>query len=213
MKLEITRETTGWATSETSSQRSLALEPIEHVAGDRPDALLVVGDPLRREATLEERLTRSCLGGSWPMNIARTSSSGKISANTVTPPTSEEYVSQSRLTAWTSSAVVTDQKPASSGYWSIFRRPVHGALAADPLEQLIRGPVLPQLARRQLDVLDPRFNGRHVIPSPSDAGPLRTLLPAMLGRCAADAPPGARPSGRFQAPRRRPGGVRHPPPE
>src|SRR5437899_7262650 len=29
---------------------------------------------------------RSCLGGSMPMNMLRASSSGKISANTVTPP-------------------------------------------------------------------------------------------------------------------------------
>src|ERR687897_933005 len=52
-----------------------------------------------------------------PMNIARTSSSGMIaSVSAVTPPSSDEYVFQSRLTACTSPAVVTDQNPASSGY-------------------------------------------------------------------------------------------------
>ena len=35
-------------------------------------------------------LRRSCFGGSMPMNIARASSIGKVSANTVTPPSSEE---------------------------------------------------------------------------------------------------------------------------
>src|SRR2546430_79119 len=50
-----------------------------------------------------------------PMNIARASSIGNPAAATTTPPSSEEYVFQSRLTVCTSSAVVTDQKPASSG--------------------------------------------------------------------------------------------------
>ena len=85
-------------------------------------------------------LMRSCLGGSMPMNIARTSSSGKISANTVTPPSSEEYVSQSRLTAWTSSAVVTDQKPASSGYWSMRSDQCTGHLPRISLNSSYGGP-------------------------------------------------------------------------
>ena len=62
MKLPITRETTGWATSATRSQRLAALEAVEHVADDRADALLVVGDPLRREAALEQRLDAVVLG-------------------------------------------------------------------------------------------------------------------------------------------------------
>ena len=48
------------------------------------------------------------------MNIARESSIGSTPP-AVTPPISEEYVRQSRLTVWTSSAVVTDQKPSSAG--------------------------------------------------------------------------------------------------
>ena len=44
-----------------------------------------------------------------PMNMARVSSIGKTRDTAVMPPSSEEYVFQSRLTAWTSSAVVTDQ--------------------------------------------------------------------------------------------------------
>jgi hypothetical protein len=50
------------------------------------------------------------------MNIAVTSSSGMIAfVSAVMPPFSDEYVCQSRLTSSTSSAVVTDQKPASPG--------------------------------------------------------------------------------------------------
>jgi len=44
-----------------------------------------------------------------PMNIARISSIGNTSLTAVTPPRSEEYVRQSRLTAWMSSGRVTDQ--------------------------------------------------------------------------------------------------------
>ena len=44
-----------------------------------------------------------------PMNIARVSSIGNTSLTAVTPPSSDEYVCQSRLTVCTSSAVVTDQ--------------------------------------------------------------------------------------------------------
>ncbi len=62
MKLPITRETTGWAMSSTTSQRLPALEPVEHLYRDRPDLVLVLGDPLRREAALEERLEPVVLG-------------------------------------------------------------------------------------------------------------------------------------------------------
>src|SRR5207248_1032086 len=41
---------------------------------------------------------------------------GNPSVSAVTPPSSEEYVLKSRLTAWMSSGRVTDQKPASFGY-------------------------------------------------------------------------------------------------
>ena len=44
-----------------------------------------------------------------PMNIAWVSSSGMIAWVSAVIPVADEYVSQSRLTVWTSSAVVTDQ--------------------------------------------------------------------------------------------------------
>jgi hypothetical protein len=54
-------------------------------------------------------LRRSCFGGSIPMNIACTSSTGNTPVASVMPPRSDEYVCQSRLTAWMSSARVSDQ--------------------------------------------------------------------------------------------------------
>ena len=62
MKLPITRETAGWATSVTRSQRLAALEPVEDADDDLADLVLVGGDPLRREAGLEERLEAVVLG-------------------------------------------------------------------------------------------------------------------------------------------------------
>ena len=62
MKLPITRETTGWATSVTRSQVSAPVQPVEHLDDDRPDRILVIGDPLRREPGLEQRLQPVVLG-------------------------------------------------------------------------------------------------------------------------------------------------------
>ena len=66
MKLPMTRATDGCATSLTRSQVVAALEPIEHLDGDRADRVLVLGDPLRREAALEERLDAVVLGRVHP---------------------------------------------------------------------------------------------------------------------------------------------------
>ena len=90
MKLEITRETTGWATSLTRSQRS---RPSRRSRTSQVIARMRSSWSAIRlgvKPRWNSALMRSCLGGSMPMNIARTSSSGKISANTVTPPSSEE---------------------------------------------------------------------------------------------------------------------------
>jgi hypothetical protein len=51
-----------------------------------------------------------------PMNMPCWTSSRMCRSGIARKPLiSDEYVSQSRLTAWTSSCVVTDQKPLSSG--------------------------------------------------------------------------------------------------
>ncbi len=64
MKLPITRETTGWATSLTRSQRLAShRRPSSVLQHDLANRLLVGGDPLRREPCLEERLHAVVLGG------------------------------------------------------------------------------------------------------------------------------------------------------
>ena len=109
MKLPITRLTAGCATSVTRSQvsrspsRSSTSTTIARIAGSWAAIRLGV------KPAWKSILSRSCLGGSIPMNIARISSSGKMSVTAVTPPSSEENVCQSRLTARMSSAFVTDQ--------------------------------------------------------------------------------------------------------
>ena len=109
MKLPITRETIGWATSDTRSQlsrpssRSRTRTVISRMASSWAAIRLGV------KPAWKSILRRSCLGGSMPMNIARISSSGNPSVIAVTPPSSEEKVFQSRLTAWMSSGRVTDQ--------------------------------------------------------------------------------------------------------
>ena len=90
MKLPITRETTGWATSKTSSavslpsSRSSTSTVIARISSSW-SAIRFGVKPFWNSA-----LTRSCFGGSIPMNIARVSSSGKMSVTAVTPPSSDE---------------------------------------------------------------------------------------------------------------------------
>ena len=96
------------------------------------------------------------------MNIARASSSGNVSNTAVTPPSSEEYVRQSRLTVCTSSAVVADQYPASAGYAVIRAGPVNRALPAQLRVQLVWRTVLPQVALADEHTLKIAANRRHV---------------------------------------------------
>ncbi len=109
MKLPITRETAGWATSATRSHVS---RPSSRSSTSLTIALMASSWSAIRlgvKPAWKSAFMRSCLGGSMPMNIARVSSSGKTSETAVMPPSSEEYVLKSRLTVWMSSAVVTDQ--------------------------------------------------------------------------------------------------------
>ncbi len=109
MKLPITRETTGWATSVTRSQVS---RPSRRSSTSRTIVRISSSCAAIRRGVnpaWKSFLMRSCLGGSMPMNIARINSIGNTSVTAVIPPSSEEYVRQSRLTVWMSSARVTDQ--------------------------------------------------------------------------------------------------------
>ena len=91
MKLPITRETTGWATSVTRlhvsrpSSRSRTPIMMSRMAGSCSAIRLGVKPRWKRA------LMRSCFGGSMPMNMARMSSSGMIAfVRAVTPPSSDE---------------------------------------------------------------------------------------------------------------------------
>ncbi len=90
MKLPITRETAGWATSVTRSQvsrpsrRSSTSMTILRISSSWAAIRFGVKPAWKRA------LRRSCLGGSMPMNIARASSIGKTSSIATTPPSSEE---------------------------------------------------------------------------------------------------------------------------
>jgi hypothetical protein len=90
MKLPITRETTGCATSLTSSHvsrpssLSSTLTTIARISSSWSAIRLGV-NPAWNSA-----FRRSCLGGSMPMNMARVSSIGKTCDTAVTPPSSEE---------------------------------------------------------------------------------------------------------------------------
>ena len=90
MKLPITRATTGWATSVTRSQRLATLQPVEHPDRDLADALLVVGDPLRREAALEQRLDAIVLGRIHADEHRLRELQGQAPPAAVMPPISEE---------------------------------------------------------------------------------------------------------------------------
>ena len=89
MKLPITRATTGWATSVTRSQRS---RPSRRSSTSLTISRIRSSWSAIRfgvKPAWKSALTRSCLGGSMPMNIARESSIGSTLA-AVMPPTSEE---------------------------------------------------------------------------------------------------------------------------
>ncbi len=90
MKLPITRETTGCATSVTRSHSSRPSSEsrtpvvISRIVSSWAAIRLGVNPAWKR------CLMRSCLGGSMPMNIARASSIGKTPEAAVTPPSSDE---------------------------------------------------------------------------------------------------------------------------
>ncbi len=90
MKLPITRDTTGCATSFTSSQvsrpssRSSTPITISRISSSCSAIRLGV------KPAWKSAFSRSCLGGSMPMNIALTSSSGNTAVTAVMPSRSDE---------------------------------------------------------------------------------------------------------------------------
>ena len=104
-------------------------------------------------------LSRSCLGGSMPMNIARMSSSGKPSVIAVTPPSSEEYVLP--VAADGVDVLGPRDRPVAGlvGVLADPRGPVDRALVAQPGEQLVRRPVEPELALGHQHLVEIAFEG------------------------------------------------------
>ena len=86
MNEPITRETTGWATSLT---RSIVARPSTPASTPRAIARMASSCSAMRRGVKprwNSPLSRSCLGGSIPMNIARMSSSGMTPSDTVVMP-------------------------------------------------------------------------------------------------------------------------------
>jgi len=93
MKLPITRATTGWATSLTRSQVSRAGGPSKRSSTSIVIARIASSCSAIRfgvKPRWNSAFSRSCLGGSIPMNIARCISNDKPALDAVKPPTSEE---------------------------------------------------------------------------------------------------------------------------
>ena len=148
-----------------------ALEAIEHVAGDVADALLVVGDPLRREATLEERLD---LVVAW-----------RVHADEHRPRELQRkdlrehrHAAQFRgvglpVAADRVHVLGRGHRPEAGlrGVLLDLPGPVHRALGAHLLEQLVRRAVLPQLALGELHLGDVPAYGSHARPPLFIRGP------------------------------------------
>ena len=91
MKLWITRETTGCATSTTRSQVSRPSSESRTRAAIARISSSCSAIRFRVKPRWNRFLRRSCLGGSIPMNIARISASGMTaSVRAVMPPFSDE---------------------------------------------------------------------------------------------------------------------------
>ena len=163
MKLPITRETTGWATSETRSQRLAAVQPVEHLARDRADRILVVGDPLGREAALEERLDAIVLGRVH----ADEHRPGELHRERRRRRDAAEFGGVGLPVAADRVDVLGGRHRPEAGLLGTSGAPealgsVHRTLATHAPEHLVRRAVLPQRFLRQFNVADIAFDGRHV---------------------------------------------------
>ena len=148
MKLPITRETTGWAMSVTRSQPLAARDARRAPIGDRADRVLVLGDPLRREPALEERLEPVVLGRVLGDEHRRVSSSGIAWVSPMTPPRSEEKVSPVEADL-ADVGGLGDRPEAVLVRVLVDLRPVDGTLAAQLLEELVRAGRSPSAGDRR----------------------------------------------------------------
>ncbi len=90
MKLPITRETNGWATSLTRSTVSRPSMPSRTSAAISRIAVSCSAIRFGVKPRWKSALSRSCFGGSMPMNIACVSSSGRIASVSAVIPYADE---------------------------------------------------------------------------------------------------------------------------
>ena len=145
MKLPITRETIGWATSATRSQLSRPSRRSSTRTVISRIGVLVGGDPLRREARLEEHLEPVVLGRVHadehrPHQLEREPVGDRGDAahlGGVGPPVAADGVD----------VLGPGDRPVAGlvGVLGDARGPVDGALVAQPGEQLVRRAVEPEL--------------------------------------------------------------------
>jgi hypothetical protein len=135
-----------------------AVKALQHADGDLADRVLVVGDPLRREAALEERLEAVVLGRVHADEhrldqLQRQDRVGErgdaADLGGVGLPVAADRVD----------VVGSGRRPVAVllGVLGDPRRPVDRALGAHPLEQVIGRPVQPLLALGDKDLLDRRL--------------------------------------------------------
>ena len=173
-----------------------ALEPVEHVAGDLADLVLVLGDPLRGEAALEERLEPVVLRRVHAdehrlHQLERDDRVGERGDAAVLGrvglPVAADRVH----------VVLARDRPEAGlvGVLGDLRRPVDRALRAQPLEQLVRRAVGPELPLADLQPVELELahiwlfrcrNIRHGVGGQCDRGMLRAAQRLVDRRLARD---------------------------
>ena len=149
----------------------LAAQAVEQLGDDRADVVLVRGDPLGREAGLEQRLQTVVLGRVHAdehrlreLEREHVRDGGDAGRRGVGLPVARDRVD----------VIGGRDRPEAPllGVLGDARGPVDRALAAHLLEELERRAVLPQRALCHQRVLEIAANGRHLI-SPPRRGSLR----------------------------------------
>ena len=159
MNEPITRETTGPATSLTSSHSPRAATRSSTRVDDRPDPLLVLADPLRGEAALEQRLDPVV---AWRVHRDHLLLLGLERDPEVVEDHDPADVRGERLPVEADRAQVggAGQRPEPGLLGVVAERaPVHGGLAAQAREQVVGRAVLPQLQVAEIDLVEVGLDG------------------------------------------------------
>ncbi|CAA9531264.1 MAG: hypothetical protein AVDCRST_MAG85-3696 [uncultured Solirubrobacteraceae bacterium] len=132
-----------------------ALEPVEHAARDRADLVLVLGDPLRREPALEERLEAVVLRRVHPDEHRARQLDGEDRLADRGDAAELGRVGLPVLADRAHVGLRRDGPQALLGRELLdLLGPVHGALRAQLLEQLVGRAVLPELAVEDAEIVE-----------------------------------------------------------